>query len=186
MGPTSLICSILLDLSIMTWTTLGLYIVTATVMAIIPGPAVLLVIAQGLQGGFRKGLWGSLGILSVNTIFFILSAVGLTAMMTASYELFTVVKWVGAAYLVVLGLQTFFGKGSMALSADIHATQGPPVLPKGWRWRTYVRGILLQASNPKAILFFTALVPQFINPGKNLMGQMAILGGARAAGAHHL
>lgn len=159
----------------MTWTTWGLYVVTATVLAIVPGPAVFMVIAQALQGGFRRGIWASLGILSVNALFFVLSAIGLTAMLTASYELFTIVKWVGAAYLIYLGLRTFFGRGTLALTADDAEKRSDEKTP-GWQRRTYMRGVVLQLSNPKAILFFTALVPQFIRPDEPMIAQTVILG----------
>lgn len=160
----------------MTWTTWGIYVITAAVLAISPGPAVFLVIAQALQGGFKKGMWGGLGILSVNALFFGLSAVGLTAMLTASTQLFTAVKWIGSAYLLFLGLQTFFGKGNLALNTVGDKESSSPKLEPGWRWRTYGRGVVLQMSNPKAILFVTALLPQFIRPGEDVVTQVMILG----------
>jgi homoserine/homoserine lactone efflux protein len=159
----------------MTWTTWGVYVVTATVLAIVPGPAIFLVIAQALQGGYRKGVWAGFGILAVNALFFILSAIGLTAMLKASYELFTVVKWAGAAYLIYLGIRTFFGQGTLALESG-DGTERDPSLEPGWRRKTFMRGIILQLSNPKAILFFTALLPQFIRTEKPIIFQTVVLG----------
>lgn len=159
----------------MTLATWGIYVVTAAVLALMPGPAVFLVVSQALRGGYRHGIWGSFGILLVNAVFFILSAIGLTAMLTASYELFTVIKWAGAAYLIYLGLRTFFGRGTLSLSAEDGNSSAIRDMP-GWRRRNLVRGMVLQFSNPKAILFFTALVPQFIRTDQPILIQTVILG----------
>lgn len=166
----------------MTWTLYGWYAVTATVSAISPGPAVFLVISQALQGGRQRAFWASLGILSVNALYFGLSAVGLGAMLTASHQLFVVVKWIGAAYLVYLGIRTFFGQSTLSLTGalprggeggdDIRVERPDAMSPA----RTWARGAVLQAANPKAMIFFTALLPQFIQAKGSIPRQMVILG----------
>lgn len=153
----------------MTWTIWGWYLLTELVVDLSPGPAVFFVVSQALRGGLRRSLWGALGIISVNVLFFLLSAVGLTAMLVASHELFQVVKWVGAAYLVWVGIQTFRGEGTVALAP----TNGPDAGPSGAA--TYWRGVVLQFANPKAIIFFTALLPQFIRPNEPVFRQMFVL-----------
>jgi threonine/homoserine/homoserine lactone efflux protein len=155
----------------------GWYLLTETVLSLSPGPAVFFVVSQALQGGRRRAVWATLGILSANTLYFALSAVGLGTVLAASYELFRVIKWVGAAYLVYLGLRTFFGKGTIALAGpegEIGKTES--TIRSGHERRTWMRGIVMQVANPKALLFFTALLPQFIRPGSSVTSQILVLG----------
>src|SRR5579872_6992952 len=109
-----------------------------------PGPAVLLVLATALRLGGRRSIVSSLGILTANTVYFSLSATGVGALLVASYRLFFFVKWIGAAYLVVLGLRTIFGA--------VHSLAPKPDAPVRER-RLFLNGFLLQMSNPKAIVF---------------------------------
>jgi homoserine/homoserine lactone efflux protein len=153
----------------MTWQIWLLFVMTEAVICITPGPAVLYVLSQAIRRGPGKSVWGTWGILSANTLYFILSATSLGAVIVASYKLFFVVKWLGAAYLVYLGLRSCFAKTSvLALpesSADLRS--GPRILRDGF---------FLQAANPKAILFFTAILPQFIDAHHNVAFQIFILG----------
>lgn len=129
----------------------------------------LYVLSQAIRRGPGRSVWASWGILSANTMYFALSATSLGAVIVASYKLFFVVKWLGAGYLVYLGLRSFFGKGSvMALpEARENARSGPRILRDGF---------VLQAANPKALLFFTAILPQFINPHRSVVFQILVLG----------
>lgn len=164
----------------MTWTLWVWFLLTATVSAISPGPAVFFVVAQALQGGRLRAFWGSLGILSTNACYFALSAVGLGAMLAASHQLFAVVKWIGAAYLVYLGVRTFFGQSHLSIAGE---TEGESTEARPARRnanspvRTWLRGVILQAANPKAVIFFTALLPQFIRSKTSVPEQMFIMGG---------
>ena len=153
----------------MTLETWLVFVAAEIVLILTPGPAVLFVISHGLRFGRVSALWANLGILSANAIYFGLSAIGLGAILLASHDLFTAVRLAGAAYLIWLGITTFFGRG-MALSADPGAAAeitGPRVL---------LRGIALQGSNPKALLFFTAFLPQFIRLGPDAAFQVLVLG----------
>jgi homoserine/homoserine lactone efflux protein len=151
----------------MSWTTWALFAVTEAALCFVPGPAVLLVIAQGLAQGGRASIWANLGILTGNAIYFALSAAGLGAILLASYDVFFAIKWIGAAYLVWLGVTAFFGKSS-TLSVKPARDRPHPL-------RMLLNGVVLQLANPKAILFFTALLPQFIDPGRPLLPQFVIL-----------
>ena len=132
------------------------FVVTEAVLCLTPGPAVLFIVSCGLARGGRAALWGNAGILSANTFYFIVSAFGLSAVLLGSHELFTIVKYAGAAYLVWLGIRTIRGAG-LAIGTD---SQDRPAVD---RWRMLARGFVLQAANPKALLFFVALLPQFID-----------------------
>jgi homoserine/homoserine lactone efflux protein len=142
---------------------------TEALLCLTPGPAVLFVLSYGLARGGRASLWANAGILTANTFYFVLSALGLGAVLLASHDVFTVIKYLGAAYLVYLGARTIYGAG-LALQADSVAratTEG---------WRTLTRGFALQAANPKALIFFVALLPQFIDANKAVAPQVVILG----------
>jgi homoserine/homoserine lactone efflux protein len=155
----------------MTWQKWGVFMVMEIVLCLTPGPAVLFVVAQGLRYGAARSLWANLGILSGNAFYFALSATGLGALLLASNELFTAVKWAGAAYLVWLGVTTFLGRGTAV------SEQGAgDVAPSASGPRLLGRGFVLQAANPKALIFFTALLPQFIDPRAPVGWQVLVLG----------
>jgi threonine/homoserine/homoserine lactone efflux protein len=149
-------------------TTWWLFAGMELVLCLTPGPAVLYVISSGLRAGARQSIASNLGILAANAVYFVLSATGVGALLVASYNLFFAVKWIGAAYLIFIGLRALFGKATMIEAAD-----GAPEAPGGWR--LFRDGFILQASNPKAIVFFSALLPQFIDPHGPIVMQVAIL-----------
>lgn len=154
----------------MTFETWFLFVITEAVLSITPGPAVLFVLSQGIRQGATKSVWASLGILSANAMYFVLSATSLGALIVASYDLFFLIKWAGAAYLVYLGLQCLFSKSSILKLPE----EGDSGSTRSFRiWR---EGFLLQGANPKALLFFSAILPQFIDPNLSIAWQVFILG----------
>ena len=154
----------------MKWTLWWLFVPVETVLCLTPGPAVLLVLATALRRGPRASAYSILGILSANSIYFALSATGLGAVLLASYRIFFLVKWVGAAYLIYLGLRALLSKSSSLGSPQIDREGSRPAR------RLVGDGLLLQLSNPKAIVFFAALLPQFIDPNGDLVVQLLVLG----------
>jgi homoserine/homoserine lactone efflux protein len=153
----------------MTFETWFLFVITEAVLSITPGPAVLFVLSQGIRQGATKSVWASLGILSANAMYFVLSATSLGALIIASYDLFFLIKWAGAAYLVYLGLQCFLSKSSILKLPE--GNSGSTRSSRIWR-----DGFLLQGANPKALLFFSAILPQFIDPNRSIAWQVLILG----------
>jgi len=149
------------------WETWSLFAVTETLLCLTPGPAVLFVLSQGLGRGAGASLWASLGILAGNTFYFVLSATSLGAMLVASYDVFFAIKWAGAAYLVLLGIRALRARGEVLTVAPATGTAGG--------LRLVARGFAVQAANPKALVFFTALLPQFIDPAGNIAHQVVIL-----------
>ena len=153
----------------MNWTTWWIFVTTETVLCLTPGPAVLFVLSSALRSGARKSVASNLGILTANTVYFVLSATSVGALLVASYNLFFAVKWIGAAYLIVIGLRAVFGKTELvppAAGAPVHRSA----------WQVFRDGFVLQMSNPKAIVFFSALFPQFLDPHRAVAQQVAILG----------
>ena len=138
-------------------------------LAMTPGPAVLFVLSSALRAGTRASVASTLGILSANALYFALSATGVGALLIAAQPAFVAVKWIGAAYLIFLGLRLWIGKANVIPDGEKTPAAGT------WR-RLYSDAVILQLSNPKAIIYFTALVPQFIDPRRAVAPQMMILG----------
>ena len=152
----------------MRWEIWIVFVVTETALCLTPGPAVLFVLSQALARGTLSSIWSNVGILAGNTIYFILSAPGLGAILLASYDLFSAIRWIGAGYLIYLGISAFVGKSPML---SVATPDGAPVSGP----RILLNGLILQLANPKALVFFTALLPQFVDPAQGMARQVAIL-----------
>lgn len=150
------------------WDTFWLYVLAEVALSLSPGPAVMLVIACGLTYGVRRSIHATLGILSANAIYFTISATALGAVLVTSKAFFITVKWVGAAYLVYIGLSALFGRPSpIAVGRDERSGGDPRAI--------YVSGLTLQLANPKTLVFFASILPQFVDPTRPIGPQMAWL-----------
>ncbi len=147
------------------WNTFGLYVVTEAALSLSPGPAVMLVIACGIARGTRDSILAALGILSANALYFGLSATALGAVLVSSSAFFTAVKWVGAAYLAYIGVAALVGQPSPITVS--HGT-GSDACSRA----TYLSGLTLQLANPKTLIFFIAILPQFVDPRRPIGAQM--------------
>lgn len=149
-----------------------LFFTMETALSLSPGPAVFYVVAQGTRGGMRGTLPAAAGILSANAVYFALSATSLGAMIATSARFFMVAKWLGAAYLSYLGVRALL-ESSGITGVELQgagAVQVPPA-----RQKAYTGALTLQLANPKALLSFLALLPQFIDLKASVAPQMAIL-----------
>ncbi len=143
------------------------YVAMCFLFAVTPGPAVLLTAGQAIARGFSAGFGVILGTQLGNLVYFVLSAAGLGAILATSETAFMAVKYAGAAYLVFLGLRTIRN----ARRALEPAEEKVPV----WR-HPFTQGLLNQLANPKSILFWGALFPQFVGfRADNMLVQFAIL-----------
>lgn len=149
-----------------------LFCATEAVLCFSPGPAVLLVISLSLMRGAPDGLKAALGILSANAMYFAVSATSLGALLLASYEVFTVIKWAGAAYLIWCGARMLLAKSKLPGEGGA----GPDPARGRARLGSFPYGFLTQGANPKALVFFAAILPQFIDPRGSVGWQMLILG----------
>ncbi|OSQ38514.1 LysE family translocator [Thalassospira mesophila] len=150
----------------------GLYLVAVLIAVLTPGPAVMLGITNSIRHNMTTSFVGALGCVSATGLMGALSAMGLGAMIMASAILFDIIRFAGAAYLIWLGLKMWKASGKVAVDISPDRVAVHP----GYL-RCYVRGFLISASNPKAIAFFTALFPMFLDPNAPLMTQFAALDG---------
>ena len=139
--------------------TLAILVLTAS-----PGPSSLLCLSKGVSSGFRIAFMTALGSLSAITIILTLSFTGLGVVIASSELVFNIIKWCGAAYLIWLGIQAL--RSSQRDFNKTATTQSSAT--------AFTSGFIVGASNPKAIVFFTALFPQFIEPSAPLLAQYAI------------
>jgi homoserine/homoserine lactone efflux protein len=146
------------------------FLLVSLVATATPGPAVLYILSAGISSGARGYGPGALGILCADALYFLLSVAGLGTFLLASYTLFVVVKWAGAAYLIWLGLRLLW----LALSGTEYAAVDSPKAPTRTRWLS--GGFMVHAANPKALLYFGSIVPQFLRPQGDLLPQIAALG----------
>ncbi|HLQ86080.1 MAG TPA: LysE family transporter [Salinisphaeraceae bacterium] len=153
------------------WT---IYLLAAAGLSLTPGPNGLLALTHGMRFGWRRSvatlLGGAVGFLLLIAI----SMVGLGALLAASERAFTVAKWLGAAYLVYLGLKTWRAPvGNTGAGGTVFAQQAPA-------HALFRDGFLVATSNPKAVIFFAAFLPQFMVPGMAWPVQFMVLGGTFA------
>ena len=149
--------------------TLGLFVAAALLLLLTPGPAVLYIVARSIAEGRRAGLISMLGVHAGTLVHVAAAAAGLSALLAASATAFSVVKYLGAAYLVYLGVRRLLDPRTLAAPGDGTA----PRLR-----RAFLDGVIVNVLNPKTALFFLAFLPQFVDIGRGALGaQILLLGG---------
>ena len=147
------------------WDTYWLYLLTEAALSLSPGPAVMLVIAYGLTHGSRRSLFAALGVLTANALYFAVSATALGTVLVASKPFFVAVKWLGALYLVYIGVSALLGHASpIATSSTASRDRSARSI--------FLSGFTLQLANPKTLIFFIAILPQFVDPRLPVGAQM--------------
>lgn len=149
----------------MAWETWLAFSAASALLMIIPGPTILLVISYALGQGWRAALPMAIGVALGDFTAMTLSMLGLGALLAASATVFTVLKWVGAAYMVWLGIKLWRAGGSLNASPRSDGASMIRMLGHAW---------LVTALNPKSIIFFVAFLPQFLDPHADFLTQMVI------------
>jgi homoserine/homoserine lactone efflux protein len=149
----------------------ALFCATEMLLCLNPGPATLLVISIALTRDLAAGVRATLGVLAANAVYFTLSASGLVAVHALSPQVFLAIQWAGAAYLIWLGTRMIFRSfrtrdGGACIEVVSSAR------------RSFWQGFATQAANPSLLVYFTAILPQFVDPKHPLPGQVAILAGS--------
>jgi threonine/homoserine/homoserine lactone efflux protein len=143
-----------------------LFLAAALIVAITPGPGIFYIVARTLAGGRREGLASSVGLGFGGLVHVFGGALGVSALIMASAEAFTVLKIAGAAYLIWLGLKTW---------REARIVEPSEVRTTGVR-RALREGIVVEALNPKTAAFFLAFIPQFVDPSADVATQFVVLG----------
>ena len=154
--------------------TYALFVAAALALLLVPGPAVVYVVARSVSGGRLTGLVSVLGIELGTLLHVGFAAAGLSAIVASSVVAFSVVKWLGAAYLVWIGLRQIFGRGEDGdeeMSSPNYQTYR----------RVFYQSALVQVLNPKVALFFLAFLPQFVDPSRGAAWTQIVVLGATLA-----
>lgn len=146
----------------------GYYVIAILVLTATPGPSVFLCISKSVTEGFSASIYAAMGILTAIVTMLTLSFTGLGVVISSSEIAFNLIKWAGAGYLVYLGVKAITSKDN-TFSIEISSKPSNSDF-----YSNYSSGFLVGASNPKAIIFFTALFPQFINPVEPLLFQYLV------------
>jgi threonine/homoserine/homoserine lactone efflux protein len=149
----------------MTFESWAAFTAASAVLLIIPGPTVLLVVSYALGQGWRTVLPMTVGVALGDFTAMTLSMLGLGALLATSATLFTILKWVGAAYLVYLGIRLWRAGGTLDAAPRTDAVSAAKMLGHAW---------LVTALNPKSITFFVAFLPAFLDPQADFLTQMAV------------
>ncbi len=148
---------------------LGIFLLTALVLLLTPGPAVLYIVTRSIDQGRRAGLVSMLGVHAGTLVHIAAAAAGLSALLAASATAFSTVKYLGAAYLVYLGVRRMLDRAPAA-----GAGPGRTHRPR----RAFLDGVVVNVLNPKTALFFLAFLPQFVDVSRGHVGtQVLVLGG---------
>ena len=137
--------------------TFMVFAVAAIALVAIPGPNLIFIATRSLSQGQRAGFASALGVEAGTLVHVAAAAVGLSAVVASSATAFTVVKYLGAAYLIYLGVRALLSRQRTEIAAD------DAVTPLG---RVFLEGMLVNVLNPKVALFFLAFLPQFIDPAR--------------------
>ena len=144
------------------------FLATGMALLIIPGPAVLYVVTRSIEMGRAGGIASVAGITTGTIVLISLATAGLSSLILASTVAFDAVRYVGAAYLIILGVRRLLTRGS----EQAHQEPVPPS-----RRRAYTQGVVVNATNPKTIVFIFAFIPQFVDPhARHVWLQVLVLG----------
>ena len=149
----------------MTFETWIAFVAASAVLLVIPGPTILLVVSYALGRGWKVAAPVAIGVALGDLTAMTLSMLGVGALLASSAALFTAVKWVGAGYLVWLGVKLWRAGAALEAEARTEPVAAGRMLAHAW---------LVTTLNPKSIVFFVAFLPQFLDPGRPFWPQMAI------------
>ena len=144
----------------MTWATYGSFLAFTVALVLVPGPDVAVTTRNTLAGGRTRGAWTAVGITSSNAVQGLAAAAGLGALVVRSQPLFEVIRWAGVGYLAYLGVQALRSAVAGRYPAD-ELTSGTGTAQRLAGWR---QGFLSNITNPKVLVFYLAVLPQFLTP----------------------
>jgi len=150
--------------------TLAVFCAAALALIVVPGPAVTYIVTQSIDKGRTAGLVSALGIASGGLVHVAAAVVGLSALLASSATAFTIVKIVGAVYLIAIGIRRLLARHEDEAESEPEPVPGAPA-------RLFVQGAVVNVLNPKTALFFLAFLPQFVDPDRGAVAaQVAVFG----------
>lgn len=149
------------------------FIAAAIVVLLVPGPGVVYVVARSATQGYRAGIVSVLGLSTGALLHVVAATIGLSAILLASATAFTVIKFLGAGYLVYLGIRMLLSRESVQL---------PDTSSRKAMYRLFTDGVIISAFNPKIAIFFLAFLPQFVRPGTDDVSRQILLLGLTYVG----
>lgn len=138
-------------------TTIGLFALAAFTLSLIPGPDMIYIATRSISQGRSAGIASVLGIYAGDLVHILAALLGLSALVAASADALSIIKYAGAAYLIYIGVQTFLSKAE-----TLQVKSEEPAQLK----EIFYQGLLVNVLNPKVILFFLAFLPQFLEPAR--------------------
>lgn len=149
------------------------FLLLTTLISLMPGPNTMFVMSQSALRGHKAAILAGLGIETANVAYFWLTALGLSALVATNAMVFNLLKYCGAAYLLAIGLWTFIR--SFDKTHERPATATPPAKPSRVGSTAFGSGLLIALGNPKTIIYFLALLPQFIDTSRHVLGQTLVV-----------
>ncbi len=143
------------------------FVAASMILTMTPGPSILLGVVHSMNYGAKKTLFTALGDISANFIQMVLVAIGLGVVIASSELAFQLIKWFGVVILIYMGAKMVLSKPKALELSQLNSHIS--------RRKLFINGFLVAAGNPKAIVFFTAFFPQFIDPDKPLLAQLLIM-----------
>ena len=154
----------------MTWETYGTFLTFALLLIVVPGPDFVVTTKNTLAGGRGRGAWTAAGIATSNAVQGAAAAAGLGAVIVRSQPLFEAIKWAGIAYLVYLGAQALRSAIAGRTPTDDQDT-GPTAAERVAGWQ---QGFFSNITNPKVLLFYLAVLPQFLEPHASVRAMLLL------------
>jgi homoserine/homoserine lactone efflux protein len=152
----------------MAWSLWFALLGAAVLISLTPGAGAINTMANSIGVGWARSIWGIMGQQLALLVHIAVVAAGVGLLVSESPTLFNVVRYSGAAYLVLLGIRQFRSRGAEAGEASVHH-------PRASHWAMFRRGVLVNLTNPKAVVFFLAFTPQFIRPERPMATQYTVL-----------
>ncbi|MGF1520038.1 MAG: LysE family translocator [Nodosilinea sp.] len=154
--------------------TFTLFLTAAFILSITPGPGILYTLARSINGGKSEGILSALGLFTGGLVHVVAAAIGVSSLLMTSALAFTIVKYVGAAYLISIGLKTLFSRDTLPDPVDADTQSQDRAQRQG---SIFYQGIITEVLNPKTALFFLAFIPQFISvENGHIFTQFLVLG----------
>ncbi|NSX56502.1 LysE family translocator [Parasulfitobacter algicola] len=150
-----------------------IFAMTQAIVIASPGPSAIVVASQGATNGWRTTVFQMFGMMVATAIYFVMSATGLAALILASNLVFQIIKWVGVGYLIYLGLTALLSRSGGLSVAPTGKVKSQKSL--------FLQGFVVEFANPKVLLFFAAILPQFLDTAAPIAPQMTIMGLTGAA-----